>query len=230
VNLARLNFYDAFCADEAEVMTNSQTRFDLRGEQPLPLVKSVKNGTLSATEEGLCFTSNEAGERRLELDLSPVTKNINLSDFGAVAVRLRSSSSSDSSLSVWAEFRCGRNLGTSDGSFVQAQVTHGEEQVLVFDLQSLQKNQGMLRSLLLRLGGADQGSAGDTVVVSELAFFETMEEANAYADPDEESPETAYEQPAHEGCSSAIFKAESAWLLFLPPMLLCRRKKQKKTV
>ncbi|MBE6633993.1 MAG: exo-alpha-sialidase [Ruminococcaceae bacterium] len=230
VNLARLNFYDTFCADEAEVMTSTQTRFDLRGEQALPLVKSVRNGSLAATEEGLCLTANGAGERKIELDLSSVTKNLNLSDFGAVTVRVRSASSSEAPLSVRAEFRCGRNLASSDGSFAHAQVLGSEEQVLVFDLQSLQKNQGMLRSLLLRLGGADQGSAGDTVVVSELAFFETMEEATAYANPDEESPETAYEQPTHEGCSSAIFKAESAWLLFLPPMLLCRRKKQKKTV
>ncbi len=223
MNLARLSFFDAFCADEREVMTNSATRFDLRGAGASAMVSSHSGGTVEETAEGLRFTASAKSASRLTLDLSPVSKNINLSEFGAVAITVRLLAQNPDIREMMAEFRCGRQLFSAENAKASALCRgDGTECTLIFDLSSMQRRDGMLRSLQLKPEGSAPLAEGDVLLLSEIAFLASPEEALKNSEQKETASEERSSEPKQAGCGACLSP-----LVLLPPLaagLLSSRK------
>ena len=108
---------------------------------------------------------------------------------------------------------------------------HGDEQVLIFDLEQLSGKDGMLRSLMLELGSsASPMAAGDRVLLSELAFFRTVDAAEQYrtevlSRSAEESGETP--EPGQSGCGAGLSSPWGLGLMLVSALPVIRRKSKK---
>ncbi len=179
VFLARLDFEQTFCADEADAMRGTQTAFAFDSEQALTLVRRRMHVDCSCSEGVLRMAAGGPGAHRVTLDVSPRNRNLNLSVYRAIVLRLRVSAAKPEMFGVEFCLRSGRALCGEGGRLMAVEIpADGAFHTVLLDLCDLPAVRGMLRSIQLRFfTDVFICSPGDALELASLEFFPTLQEA-----------------------------------------------------
>lgn len=179
VFLARLDFYQTFCADQADAMRGTQTMFSFDSERSLSLVRSSQHTVCECADGVLRMTVNGSGAHRITLDVSPLNCNLSLSVYRAVVLRMRVSAAKPEMFGVEFCLRSGEKLCEDGGRLMAVGIpADGEFHTVILDLCEMPAVGGMLRSIQLRfLSDVFICSPGDALELASLEFFRTMREA-----------------------------------------------------
>lgn len=207
-----MSFYDVFCAKDPST-TSSITAFD---DQLFEMIQSKENSDVTKTTDGYtCITINGEDNPSVVFGFTDITKNIKLSEYPAIAIRMKVVEMNSDSIYTGLDLRCGRNdfKGTLDST---ALIADGKTHVLLFDMSGSESAGGNLYDIKLNFSSDDGISPGTKLVIYGMEFFQSRNEAlDKY--PEAESGVIDYavittaneDEPAPEsekggGCNSSV--------------------------
>ncbi len=210
MRLARFSFVDEFLEDDPR-LTNQTTDFLFNSEQALSTVSNLNHLEAEIYEDALRLTSTDTRRHTLFLNLTGVTRNLNLTDYRAIAFEMRIQAQGDSNFVLGSYFQSGRIYGSYQEGFARVSVPNdGEWHTVVMELSP--GIQGMLHGMRLELfSDTLRCEIGDTVDLRAVRFFSSVEDANEQLglnDSQDVTGETAETTaPAGDGdkgCGSAL--------------------------
>lgn len=210
MRLARFSFVDEFLEDDPR-LTDQTTDFLFNSEQALSTVSNLNHLEAEIYEDSLRLTSTDTRRHTLFLDLTGITRNLNLSDYRAIAFEMRVQAQGDSDFVLGSYFQSGRIYGSYQEGFARVSVPNdGEWHTVVMELSP--GTQGMLHGMRLELfSDTLRCEIGDTVDLRAVRFFGSVADANEQLglnDSQDVTGETAETTaPAGDGdkgCGSAL--------------------------
>lgn len=160
-------------------MRGTQTAFAFDSEQALTLVRRSLHVDCSCSGGVLRMASGGPGAHRVTLDVSPRNRNLSLSVYRAIVLRLRVSAAKPEMFGVEFCLRSGRALCGEGGRLMAVEIpADGAFHTVLLDLCDLPVVRGMLRSIQLRFfTDVFICSPGDALELASLEFFPTLQEA-----------------------------------------------------
>ncbi len=183
VILATFSFWDAFCAGDA-ALVSEQTDFT----NLAPLVSEAKNVSATAGENGEAkIAVTKAGEASASLDLTGTSRNLSADRTPVVALTVRTDGTqTGSAVKCGAYLRCGRTGKSLSALYQPFTVANdGRDHTVLLDFSEMKLCRGNLYSLALEFFSLEiDAEAGDGYVISRVAFFGNMEQAEAAFPPE----------------------------------------------
>ena len=210
MRLARFSFVDEFLDDDPR-LTNQTTDFLFNSEQALSTVSNLNHLEAEIYEDALRLTSTDTRRHTLFLDLTGITRNLNLSDYRAIAFEMRVQAQGDSDFVLGSYFQSGRIYGSYQEGFARVSVPNdGEWHTVVMELSP--GTQGMLHGMRLELfSDTLRCEIGDTVDLRAIRFFGSVADANEQLGLNdsqdvtgEPAETTAPAGDGDKGCGSAL--------------------------
>ena len=210
MRLARFSFVDEFLEDDPR-LTDQTTDFLFNSEQALSTVSNLNHLEAEIYEDALRLTSTDTRRHTLFLDLTGITRNLNLSDYRAIAFEMRVQAQGDSDFVLGSYFQSGRIYGSYQEGFARVSVPNdGEWHTVVMELSP--GTQGMLHGMRLELfSDTLRCEIGDTVDLRAIRFFGSVADANEQLGLNdsqdvtgEPAETTAPAGDGDKGCGSAL--------------------------
>lgn len=210
MRLARFSFVDEFLDDDPR-LTDQTTDFLFNSEQALSTVSNLNHLEAEIYEDALRLTSTDTRRHTLFLDLTGVTRNLNLTDYRAIAFEMRVQAQGDSDFVLGSYFQSGRIYGSYQEGFARVSVPNdGEWHTVVMELSP--GTQGMLHGMRLELfSDTLRCEIGDTVDLRAIRFFGSVADANEQLGLNdsqdvtgEPAETTAPAGDGDKGCGSAL--------------------------
>lgn len=170
MKLATFSLADTLDLSNTDVETTNIV-FDTA--QSLERVTYTKNLNTEHVDGALKLTATNTKNYFVELNLASGLKNISVSKYKAVAVRVRANAANKEKVMLGASFCC-TNLGEATNyNLATASVTNnGEWQTIVFDLSNNPNIGGSLYSIYMELNSdTGKGAVGDTLEISSITFY-----------------------------------------------------------
>ena len=226
VRLARLSFYDEFCADLTAL--SEKTAFDFSEAADAELVQSAANLSAVVSDGVLSLTSTGTKRNIAVLNFASQTKLLNMTDFERLELRMRVNAAGGEPFSLGVGVVSGRVKEQSGEKMFYATVPNdGELHTVVLDIGSAR---GMLRNLRLELYSETlRSEVGDLVQIDSIRFLRAGERAEGETDVPgtDAGTGTSGEKPA-AGCSSTALPMGAAVLCAAAAAgVLCFRRRKK---
>lgn len=227
VRLARLSFYDEFCADKNGL--REKTVFDFSDAADRELVKSAANLSAQVSDGVLSLTSTDTRRNIAVLDFTAQTRLLNLSDFERVELRMQVNAAGGEPFSLGFGVTSGRVREYSGERMLYTTVPNdGAMHTVLFDVSDVR---GMLRSLRLELYSETlKSEIGDCVKLDSIRFLRAGEKAEGETDApaaDPATPGTNAADPKTGGCGSGLSVLPAMVCLAATGFCLCKRRKKR---
>ena len=227
VRLARLSFYDEFCADKNGL--HEKTVFDFSDAADRELVKSAANLSAEVSDGVLSLTSTDTRRNIAVLDFTAQTRLLNLSDFERVELRMQVNAAGGEPFSLGFGVTSGRVREYSGERMLYTTVPNdGAMHTVLFDVSDVR---GMLRSLRLELYSETlKSEIGDCVKLDSIRFLRAGEKAEGETDApatDPATPGTNTADPKTGGCGSGLSVLPAMVCLAAIGFCLCKRRKKR---
>ena len=227
VRLARLSFYDEFCADKNGL--HEKTVFDFSDAADRELVKSAANLSAQVSDGVLSLTSTDTRRNIAVLDFTAQTRLLNLSDFERVELRMQVNAAGGEPFSLGFGVTSGRVREYSGERMLYTTVPNdGAMHTVLFDVSDVR---GMLRSLRLELYSETlKSEIGDCVKLDSIRFLRAGEKAEGETDApatDPATPGTNTADPKTGGCGSGLSVLPAMVCLAATGFCLCKRRKKR---
>lgn len=227
VRLARLSFYDEFCADKNGL--REKTVFDFSDAADRELVKSAANLSAQVSDGVLSLTSTDTRRNIAVLDFTAQTRLLNLSDFERVELRMQVNAAGGEPFSLGFGVTSGRVREYSGERMLYTTVPNdGAMHTVLFDVSDVR---GMLRSLRLELYSETlKSEIGDCVKLDSIRFLRAGEKAEGETDApaaDPATPGTNAAEPKTGGCGSGLSVLPAMVCLAATGFCLCKRRKKR---
>ncbi len=174
VMLATFGFYETFCAGDDVVkssVTDWTTPYDMLTD---------KNGVECAEGNGgaLVATVGNSSEPSFTLDVSAVSKAVNVSKRPVLAMRLKGLGDGESN-GVGVFVRCGRNNESVSKLYTSFNLPNdGKEHTVFLDLSERDAYRGNLLSIEVQCFGSDATAvSGDKLEIIQLGFYQDRAQA-----------------------------------------------------
>ena len=227
VRLARLSFYDEFCADKNGL--REKTVFDFSDAADRELVKSAANLSAQVSDGVLSLTSTDTRRNIAVLDFTAQTRLLNLSDLERVELRMQVNAAGGEPFSLGFGVTSGRVREYSGERMLYTTVPNdGAMHTVLFDVSDVR---GMLRSLRLELYSETlKSEIGDCVKLDSIRFLRAGEKAEGETDApatDPATPGTNAADPKTGGCGSGLSVLPAMVCLAATGFCLCKRRKKR---
>lgn len=238
VMLAVFSYYETFCAGDNAVKSQQTDWTDVAS-----LADKTAGVRCEETPEGILkATVENADLPSFTLNISELSKAVNVTDLPVLALRVRSSGGGESN-SAGIFFRCGRNNESVSKLYTSFEVPNdGEEHTVFIDLRDRAAYRGNLLSIEIECYTMDApAETGDTLEILRLGFYSSEEDALGVYPPADIPEETTAEAVStgqvstaadtalgsvKKGCASAISAMPLA-IIAVPVAFIIRKRHRK---
>lgn len=239
VRLATFSLVDELIDEnELPLLTSSKTSFSFAEDEATNYVSEVKNLDSSINDGALHLTANNTKNYFVTFDFSSATKNINLSDYTAVVMKIRTNAANKDSVALGGYFLCSSTESArAQNLVVQSVKNDGEWQTVVFDLSSNPNIGGMLKAIKLEINSdTGRGVSGDWLEIASVEFIGSVDELNTTSEvtdtvasvDTQEQTNSAENEEEKSGCGASLSACTFLTLTFVigSVLLLAFRKKK----